>query len=254
MKKIILLAAIFMTMTTMEAAKPKSSLPTEKQLENAAQAASAPEFKTAKDSVSYAIGVSMASQLGSIPYEFNHSLMLEGFKAGIEKKSLFDESKLQAILTQWQQDMMASQQAQQDKAQSAGNEQVEANKKAGSEFLAKNAVAEGVKTTPSGLQYKVLVEGTGAKPAATDKVEVHYEGTLLDGTVFDSSIKRGQSITFGLNQVIKGWTEGVQLMSEGSKYIFYIPSDLAYGDRGAGGSIPGGSTLIFEVELIKVNP
>jgi FKBP-type peptidyl-prolyl cis-trans isomerase len=251
MKKIILLAAIFMTMTTMEAAKPKAA---PQVITQATEVAATPEFTTAQDSVSYAVGVSMASQLGSIPYEFNHSLMLEGFKAGIEKKSVLDENQLQATLTKWQQDMMAAQQAQQDQAQAAGNDQVEANKKAGSEFLAKNAAEEGIKTTPSGLQYKVIVEGTVIKPAATDKVEVHYEGTLLDGTVFDSSVKRGQSITFGLNQVIKGWTEGVQLMSEGAKYIFYIPSDLAYGDRGAGGSVPGGSTLIFEVELIKVNP
>ncbi|MDR0763634.1 MAG: FKBP-type peptidyl-prolyl cis-trans isomerase [Bacteroidales bacterium] len=253
MRKLTLLTAvIFMVMATMEAAKPKQ--PKGQEQPKAADVAASPEFKTAQDSVSYAIGVSMASQLGSIPYEFNTTFILEGFKAGIESKSVLDENDLQAVLTKWQQEMMAAQQAEQEKAQAAGNEQIDANKKAGEEFLAKNATAEGVKTTPSGLQYKVLVEGTGAKPAATDKVEVHYEGKLLDGTVFDSSIKRGQSITFGLNQVIKGWTEGVQLMSEGSKYIFYIPSDLAYGDRGAGGSIPGGSTLIFEVELIKVNP
>ena len=108
--------------------------------------------------------------------------------------------------------------------------------------------------TASGLQYKVVKEGTGKKPLATDKVKVHYKGTLLDGTVFDSSYDRGEPITFPLNGVIKGWTEGLQLMSEGSKYILYIPSDLGYGDRGAGAQIKPGATLIFEVELLEVNP
>jgi len=109
-----------------------------------------------------------------------------------------------------------------------------------------------VKETPSGLQYKVITESIGKKPTETDTVEVHYHGTLIDGTVFDSSVLRGQTIEFPLNQVIKGWTEGVQLMSEGSKFEFYIPSHLAYGDQGAGDAIKGGATLIFQVELFKV--
>ncbi len=118
-------------------------------------------------------------------------------------------------------------------------------------FLAENKKKEGVIETASGLQYKVVTMGTGAKPSATDRVKVHYHGTLLDGTVFDSSVERGEPITFGLNQVIAGWTEGVQLMPIGSKFIFYIPSNLAYGDRAAG-SIKPGSTLIFEVELLDI--
>ncbi len=123
---------------------------------------------------------------------------------------------------------------------------------AGKKFLAENAKKSGVKVTASGLQYEVIKEGTGAQPKATDKVTVHYKGTLIDGKVFDSSYDRGQPATFPLNGVIKGWTEGLQLMKEGAKYRFFIPSDLGYGARGAGADIPPYSTLIFEVELLKV--
>ena len=133
-------------------------------------------------------------------------------------------------------------------------EEIAANKKAGAEFMETNKTADGVKTTNSGLQYLVLQEGTGTQlPSATDQVMVHYEGKLLDGTVFDSSVKRGQPISFGLNQVIKGWTEGVQLMVVGETTRFFIPADMAYGDKEAGRDIPGGSTLIFEVELLGIN-
>jgi FKBP-type peptidyl-prolyl cis-trans isomerase len=122
----------------------------------------------------------------------------------------------------------------------------------GLKFLAENAKKPGVKQTASGLQYEVLVEGQGEKPVETSTVKVHYEGFLLNGRIFDSSRSRGEPTQFGLNQVIKGWTEGVQLMPVGSKYKFYIPYQLAYGEQGAGADIPGGSTLIFEVELIEI--
>lgn len=125
-------------------------------------------------------------------------------------------------------------------------------KEKGEAFLQENAKKEGVKTTASGLQYEVLTEGTGKKPGPTDTVRVHYRGTLLDGTEFDSSYKRGEPISFRLNQVIPGWTEGLQLMSEGSTYRLFIPSNLAYGPRGAGGVIGPDETLIFEVELLAV--
>lgn len=129
----------------------------------------------------------------------------------------------------------------------------EESKKAGVEFLAKNAKKDKIVTTASGLQYQILVEGKGASPKATDKVTVHYKGTLLDGTEFDSSYKHGAPATFPLDHVIKGWTEGVQLMKEGAKYKFFIPSELAYGEQGAGRAVGPNETLIFEVELIKVN-
>ena len=125
-------------------------------------------------------------------------------------------------------------------------------KAAGEQFLAENAKREGVKTTASGLQYEVLEATIGQKPKATDTVRVHYEGTLIDGTIFDSSYKRGESIAFPLNGVIKGWTEGLQLMSVGSKYKFFIPYQLAYGERGAGASIPPYAALIFTVELLGI--
>ena len=128
------------------------------------------------------------------------------------------------------------------------------NMEQGKKFLEENGKKSDVKTTASGLQYKILKEGTGKKPLATDNVEVHYRGTLIDGTEFDSSYKRNETINFPLNGVIAGWTEGLQLMKEGAKYEFYIPSELAYGSSGTPGGIPPNSVLIFEVELIKVNP
>lgn len=136
---------------------------------------------------------------------------------------------------------------------SANAATAEENKTAGAAFLAENGKKTGIVTTASGLQYEVLTKGTGTKsPSATDLVEVNYEGKLLDGKVFDSSYKRGESISFPLNRVIKGWTEGLQLMTEGAKYRLYIPSDLAYGERGAGRDIPANAALIFDVELLKI--
>lgn len=126
------------------------------------------------------------------------------------------------------------------------------NKNAGEKFLAENANKEGVVTLPSGLQYKVITEGNGKKPSATDRVQCHYEGTLIDGTIFDSSIKRGEPAVFGVNQVIRGWVEALQLMQEGAKWRLFIPYDMAYGEHGAGEMIPPYSALVFDVELIKV--
>jgi len=138
------------------------------------------------------------------------------------------------------------------KDETVKSEPVKSEMTKGEKFLAENKTKEGVKTTPSGLQYKVLKEGAGKNPAATDTVVCNYRGTLLDGTEFDSSYKRGEPAEFPLSRVIAGWTEGVQLMKEGSKYQFFIPSSLAYGTRGAGGTIGPDETLIFEIELIKV--
>ena len=142
------------------------------------------------------------------------------------------------------------------KLQEIANEQkkkvAEENAKVSADFLAENAKKDGIKVTESGLQYEVITEGDGASPKATDVVKVHYEGTLISGQIFDSSIKRGEPVEFPLNQVIPGWTEGVQLMKVGSKYRFFIPSNLAYGEQGAGGMIAPNSALIFEVELLEI--
>jgi FKBP-type peptidyl-prolyl cis-trans isomerase len=159
--------------------------------------------------------------------------------------TLLTQDEMMTALQTFQTTMMERQQA---KAEREASENITA----GEAFLAENASKEGVMVTESGLQYKVITEGSGPKPQATDQVTVHYRGTLLDGTEFDSSYSRGEPATFGLNQVIPGWTEGVQLMNVGSKYEFYIPANLAYGERGAGASIGPNSTLIFEVELISI--
>ena len=144
----------------------------------------------------------------------------------------------------------------QKKLQEIANEQkkkvADENAKASADFLAENAKKDGIKVTESGLQYEVITEGDGASPKATDVVKVHYEGTLISGQIFDSSIKRGEPVEFPLNQVIPGWTEGVQLMKVGSKYRFFIPSNLAYGEQGAGGMIAPNSALVFEVELLEI--
>ncbi len=192
------------------------------------------------DKLSYALGLSMGHNfLGSGIKE----LQVEDFAKGVEavyKQEApaisFDEAK--QIINDFFTNLQ--------------NEVAEANKRAGEEFLAENAKRPEVVTLPSGLQYEVLTEGKGRTPKATDRVQCHYHGTMIDGQVFDSSIQRGTPAVFGVNQVIPGWVEALQLMPEGSRWKLYIPSQLAYGEQGAGGSIPANATLIFEVELIKV--
>lgn len=191
------------------------------------------------DKVSYALGMSIGHQLQQMNAT---DLNIDDFAQAIT--DVFNgDAKLSDT---------EAQAAVQDFFSRKAEEQAKAAKAEGENFLAENAKKEGVKTLPSGLQYKVLREGDGRKPSATDKVECHYEGTLINGEVFDSSYRRGETATFGLNQVIKGWTEGLQLMQEGAKYRFFIPYDLAYGERGAGQSIPPYAALVFDVELIKV--
>ena len=151
------------------------------------------------------------------------------------------------------EEMQAVVQRVQKTAVEKRNAMASTNQKAGDAFLTENKGKDGVKTTASGLQYKVVRAGTGKSPVATDEVEVHYEGRLINGKVFDSSIQRGKSISFGVNKVIKGWTEALQLMKEGARWQVYIPSKLAYGEKGAGGAIGPNETLIFDVELIKIN-
>jgi FKBP-type peptidyl-prolyl cis-trans isomerase FklB len=192
------------------------------------------------DKISYAIGLSMGHNLmGSGVTSLSYADLAAGIQDVLEKnqpKVSYQEAQvlLNKFFTELEEKIAGEQ------------------KSAGEAFLAENAKRAEVKTTESGLQYEVLEATIGQKPKATDKVRVHYEGTLIDGTVFDSSYKRGESITFGLNQVIKGWTEGLQLMSIGSKYKLYLPYQLAYGERGAGANIPPYAALIFTVELLGI--
>ena len=190
------------------------------------------------DKVSYALGLSLGQNMASSGVKtIEYDDLVAGMKAIMNKEKpaiSFDEA--QEVLNTFFADL---------EAQVAGKAKEE-----GEAFLAANAKREGVNVTASGLQYEVLTAAEGKKPKATDKVKVHYEGTLIDGTVFDSSYRRGEAISFGLNQVIKGWTEGVQLMSVGAKYKFFIPYNLAYGERGAGAQIPPYAALIFTVELL----
>ena len=203
-------------------------------------AAAVPAEPTASD-VGYALGCLIGKNISSQGLKPDFEALVKGLKETMEgKKPTLSDQQLQETI---QKHQMAA-------AAAAGPK----NTETGKAFLEKNGKREGVKTTASGLQYEVLKAGEGAKPAATDTVKVHYHGTLIDGTVFDSSVDRGEPISFPLNRVIKGWTEGVQLMPVGSKYKFVIPSDLAYGAQGAGGKIGPNATLIFEVELLAIEP
>ena len=199
------------------------------------------------DKLSYALGIGIGSQLAGMgAKELNIDDFAQAIKDVISGAGLkVDNAEAQTLVQNFFQEQEAKQQA-------AAAEAGKAAKAAGEAFLAENAKKDGVVTHPSGLQYQVLKEGNGKKPSATDQVVCHYEGTLIDGTVFDSSYKRNEPATFGLNQVIAGWTEGVQLMSEGAKYRYFIPYTLAYGERGAGAQIPPFAALVFDVELIQV--
>ena len=192
------------------------------------------------DKISYALGLSMGQNLmGSGVTSLNYQDLAQGIEDVLTKQQpKITYQDAQQVLGQFFQEL---------EAKIAG-----AAKADGEKFLAENAKREGVQVTASGLQYEVLEATIGQKPKATDTVKVHYEGTLIDGTVFDSSYKRGESISFPLNGVIKGWTEGLQLMSVGSKYKFFIPYQLAYGERGAGQQIPPYAALIFTVELLGI--
>jgi len=203
------------------------------------------KLETTVDSVSYAIGVLVGSnnlkQLSSAPggEELNKTVMSSAFNAAsMEEELLITEEDANALVQSF--------------FQNAGERQGQDNLEAGNAFLEANKAREGITTTESGLQYEVLTEGTGAQPVATDQVRVHYHGTLIDGTVFDSSVDRGEPATFGVGQVIPGWTEALQLMPVGSKWKVYLPSNIAYGERGAGGDIGPNAALIFEVELLEI--
>ncbi|MEL6594274.1 MAG: FKBP-type peptidyl-prolyl cis-trans isomerase [Bacteroidota bacterium] len=205
------------------------------------------DMKTQMDSISYAVGLNIGNSLNTPESEdLNIQMIFRGILDVKEDKGeALTEEEIQALFTSYQQKLQADAEA---KLAEDGAKNIEE----GIAFLEENEKKDGVSVTPSGLQYMVMQEGSGAKPTAEDLVKVHYHGTLLDGTVFDSSVDRGEPVEFPLNRVIPGWTEGVQLMSVGSKYKFFIPSDLAYGPQGSPPTIPPSATLIFEVELLEI--
>ena len=200
------------------------------------------------DKLSYALGLGIGQQLAQMGA--GSDLNIDDFAQSI--RDVLQGNELKVSHREAQQIVNAYFQKQEQRINAERAEQGKAAKEAGEKYLSENALKEGVVTTPSGLQYQVLREGNGKRPAAKDSVKCHYEGFLIDGTVFDSSVQRGEPAVFGLQQVIAGWTEGLQLMQEGSKYRFFIPYRLAYGEGGAGQLIPPYAALIFDVELIEV--
>ena len=197
-------------------------------------------LKSVKDSASYALGFRVAQSMkGQGLQDINMALFEKGFSAGVIAKSIIPDSLLDVCIKKYQDNMSL--------------EKITFNKAVGKAFLEENAKKPGVVSMSNGMQYEVMVAGTGSvKPTLSNKVKCHYHGTLIDGSIFDSSVQRGEPITFPLNGVIKGWQDGVQLMTVGSKWKLFIPSDLAYGDRSAGPFIGPGMTLIFEVELLGI--
>jgi FKBP-type peptidyl-prolyl cis-trans isomerase FklB len=200
-------------------------------------------LKDQKDKVSYSLGLNIGFNLGRQNVPINPDALVAGIKDAIANKPQLTPDQIKETMTAFEKDMEQKQKAAADKSASEGTKFLEENKK-----------KEGVKTTASGLQYKVVKEGTGAQPKASDTVTVNYRGTLINGTEFDSSYKRGEPATFPVNGVIKGWTEALQLMKAGSKYQLFIPPNLAYGERAVGPDISPNSTLIFDVELMDVKP
>ena len=203
-------------------------------------------LKSQKDKISYVIGVDIGRNLQKGSIDFDPDILAKGIKDALSGgKPLLTEQEIRETTAVFQKELMAK---QEEVAKKLG----EKNKKEGEAFLSENKKKEGVKTLPSGLQYKVIKEGTGKKPKITDTVTTHYRGTLIDGIEFDSSYRRGKPASFPVNGVIPGWTEALQLMGEGAKWQLFIPPNLAYGERGAGRDIGPDATLIFEIELISI--
>ena len=231
-----------------QATPAKKPASTAKKAPATTKSATALALKTKKEKASYALGMKIGGDLHKqhVNESVDPALAARGFRDALAgTKPLLTEDEERALLMQLQTEVRGKQEAQ---AHEAGG----AARKAGEEFLAANKSKEGVVTTPSGLQYKVITQGTGPKPTASDTVTCNYRGTLLNGKEFDSSYKRGHPESFPVGGVIKGWTEALQLMPVGSKWQLFIPADLAYGDRGAGSDIGPGETLIFEVELVSI--
>ena len=215
-------------------------------LSGAAFAADTPELKTDKEKISYSIGMEIGGNLKRGSVEVDPDLLAKGLKDSYgEGKTILTEDQARQAIADFQKTLMAKQAETMQKLS-------EKNKADGEKFLAENGKKEGVKTLPSGLQYKEIAPGTGKSPKTTDTVTTHYKGTLIDGTEFDSSYKRGEPVSFPVSGVIAGWTEALQLMKEGAKWELFVPPNLAYGERGAGREIGPNATLIFEVELISI--
>ena len=203
-------------------------------------------LKSQKDKISYIIGMDIGRNLQKGSIDFDPDILAKGIKDALSGgKPLLAEQEIRETTAVFQKELMAK---QEEVAKKLG----EKNKKEGEAFLAENKKKEGIKTLPSGLQYKVIKEGTGKKPKITDTVTTHYRGTLIDGIEFDSSYRRGKPASFPVNGVIPGWTEALQLMGEGAKWQLFVPPNLAYGERGAGRDIGPNATLIFEIELISI--
>jgi FKBP-type peptidyl-prolyl cis-trans isomerase len=233
--------------STPSPAKPKTAT-TARKPATAAKPATALALKTQKEKGSYALGMKIGGDLHrqGVSTAVDPAIVARGVKDALAgSKPLMTEEEEKTALIQLQSQVVGAQQAKMHEAGAA-------NRKEGEEFLAANKSKPGVVTLPSGLQYKILTEGTGPKPTANDTVSCNYRGTLINGKEFDSSYKRGQPTSFPVGGVIRGWTEALQLMPVGSKWQLFIPSDLAYGDRGTGADIGPGSTLIFEVELVSI--
>lgn len=232
MKKLFVMSSLALAVSLTACNKPSSS---------------STKLATDDAKAAYSIGYMTAKSMSAQVPALDTKSYAAGFKDAYAKKDpAIKEEDMKTVLMTFEAKVRKEAEDKQKK------DAAEAVTK-GAAYLAENAKKAGVITTASGLQYQVIKEGTGAKPVATDTVKVHYEGKLVDGTVFDSSIKRGEPVSFPLNQVIAGWTEGVQLMTVGSKYKFVIPANLAYGEQG-GGPIPANSVLTFEVELLEINP
>lgn len=234
--------------------KPASARPTPADKSAGVKSGMNPALASSQDSISYSIGMAMAQNLKQNGMtDLNRALLTQGLNDALSGgPTRLTMEQMGGILNAYGQKQMAGHNAENEKKMAENQKVAAENKKVGNAFLTENKTKEGVKTTASGLQYIVEKEGTGPKPTATDRVKVHYTGRLLDGTEFDSSVKHGQPAEFGVGEVIKGWTEALQLMPVGSKWKLFIPSDLAYGDRAAGAEITPGSTLVFDVELLDI--
>ncbi len=258
MKKITVAVVAALALSACQQDKPaKPVTPTEQ----AAQAEAKFDLNDLNQKAAYSIGQNFSKQmqhnfdsLKEYGMEIDTALVVQGIKDGFEGKGQFDEAQLAANMQEFQTSLQAKMKEQQDKLAAEAKKKAEESKAAGDSFRAEYAKKEDVKTTDSGLMYKVLSKGKGGdKPKVEDTVKVHYKGTLIDGQQFDSSYDRDEPTSFPLSGVIKGWTEGLQLMEVGDKFEFVIPPEIAYGEHGSS-RIPGNSTLIFEVELLEINP